>query len=81
MEKKLKLNHDPPKVTTVSFVVENGMQQSPMIEADLILSSYGSHSWDGPTSSTSTNIYGDYGWDGGSSSSQNSDYGSGSWDF
>ncbi len=77
MEKKYKLNYDPPKVTMVSFVVEEGLQMSvrtsgfelPLIDSD---------TWDGPTSSSDANRFGDAGWNNGSS--QGTDvFGTGSW--
>lgn len=77
MQKKLKLNYDPPKVTTVSFVVEDGLQMSVRTSAfDLQL--FEDATWDGPTSDAGSNRFGDAGWSSGSS--QGTDvFGSGSW--
>ena len=80
MDKKYKLNYDPPKVTIVVFRVENGMQQSLTIGSEILLSPFGNNSWDTPSSSSSTIHFGDGDWTGGSSFSNNSSFGSGSWD-
>ena len=77
MEKKYKLNYDPPRVTMVSFVVEEGLQMSvrtsgfelPLLDSD---------TWDGPTSNANANHFGDAGW--GNGTSQGTDvFGTGSW--
>ncbi|MBO7576339.1 MAG: hypothetical protein J6T03_02605 [Bacteroidales bacterium] len=80
MDKKYKLNYDPPKVKTVAFKVENGMQISPTIRTEFLLESFGSDSWDNPSSTSSTNLFGDGDWTGGSSFSNNNSFGSGTWD-
>ncbi|MBO7575857.1 MAG: hypothetical protein IJM74_08615 [Bacteroidales bacterium] len=79
MYKKYKLNYDPPKVKSVTFRVENGMQQSFTIRSEMLLEPFGSDSWDNPSSASSTSPFGDGDWTGGSSFSNNS-FGSGSWD-
>jgi hypothetical protein len=81
MDKKHKLSYNPPKVTSVSFMVEMGLYASQRIEADMMLmESFGSASWDEPSSSTATGHFGDGDWTGGSSFSNNNNFGSGSWD-
>ena len=79
MAKKFKLNYDPPKVKSVTFRVENGMQQSFIIGSEILLDPFESNSWDSPSSSSSTNPFGDGDWTGGSSFTNNS-FSSGSWD-
>ena len=77
MEKKYKLNYDPPKVTVVSFVVEEGLQMSvrttgfepPLFDND---------TWDDPTSNADANHFGDAGWNNGSSQGTDA-FGSGAW--
>lgn len=77
MEKKYKLNYDPPKVTMVSFVVEEGLQMS-VRTSGFELPLFDSDTWDGPTSNTESNRFGDAGWNSGSS--QGTDvFGTGSW--
>ena len=92
MEKKYKLSYDPPKVTMVSFVVEEGLQMS-VRTSGFELPLFDSDTWDGPTSNTNANRFGDAGWntsntnanrfgDAGwnSGSSQGTDvFGTGSW--
>ena len=77
MEKKYKLSYDPPKVTMVSFVVEEGLQMSVRTSGfELLL--FDSDTWDGPTSNANANRFGDAGWNSGSS--QGTDvFGTGSW--
>ena len=81
MDKKNRLYYDPPKVTAVTFMVENGMLGS-IIDppSETLLDAFGDGSWNGPTSSTSTGYFGDGEWAGGSSFSNNSSFGSGTWD-
>ena len=77
MEKKYKLNYDPPRVTMVSFVVEEGLQMSARTDG-FELSLFDSDTWDGPTSNSESNRFGDAGWNSGSS--QGTDvFGTGSW--
>ncbi len=77
MEKKYKLNYDPPKVTMVSFVVEEGLQMS-VRTSGFELPLFDSGTWDGPTSNTESNRFGDARWNSGSS--QGTDvFGTGSW--
>ena len=77
MEKKYKLNYDPPKVTMVSFVVEEGLQMS-VRTSGFELPLFDSDTWDGPTSNTEANRFGDAGWNNGSS--QGTDvFGTGAW--
>ena len=80
MNKKFKLNYDPPKVNSVSFMVENGMQQSLIIRTEMLLEPFGNNSWDNPSTSASTGHFGDGDWMGSSSFSNNSSFGSGTWD-
>lgn len=77
MEKKYKLNYDPPRVTMVPFVVEEGLQMSARTDG-FELSLFDSDTWDGPTSNSESNRFGDAGWNSGSS--QGTDvFGTGSW--
>jgi len=80
MEKKYKLNYDPPKVRAVAFQVENGLQLSRTDIDELSMDVFGDGSWDSPSSSSSTSHFGDGDWTGGSSFSNNSSFGTGSWD-
>lgn len=81
MEKRYKLNYDPPKVCTVAFRVENGLQLSVTDVDELSMDVFGDGSWDSPSSSSSsTSHFGDGDWTGGSSFSNNSSFGTGSWD-
>ena len=66
MDKKHKFSYNPPKVTTVTFMVENGMLG-------------GNNSWDGATTSSSTSHFGNGEWTGGSSFSNNSSFGNDTW--
>ena len=76
-EKKYKLNYDPPRVTMVSFVVEEGLQMSARTDG-FELSLFDSDTWDGPTSNSESNRFGDAEWNSGSS--QGTDvFGTGSW--
>ncbi len=81
MEKRYKLNYDPPKVRAVAFRVENGLQLSRTDIDELSMDVFGDGSWDSPSSSSSsTSHFGDGDWTGGSSFSNNSSFGTGSWD-
>ena len=81
MDKKHKLSYNPPKVTSVLFKVEYGLQGSHLIEVEMLqMEELGSASWDQPTSSTSTNHFNNGDWTGGSSFSNNNSFGSGTWD-
>ena len=77
MKKKFKLCYDPPKIVSVSFNVENGMQTS--LDTS-ILSPFGDDSWDSPSTSSATSHFGDGDWNSGSSFSNNNSFGSGTWD-
>ena len=77
MKKKYKLNYDPPKVTMVSFVVEEGLQMSARTTG-FELPLFDDDTWDGPTSNANANHFGDAGWNNGSS--QGTDvFGTGAW--
>ena len=77
MEKKYKLNYDPPRVTMVSFVVEEGLQMSVRTDG-FELPLFDNATWDGPSSNSESNRFGDAGWNSGSS--QGTDvFGTGSW--
>ena len=77
MEKKYKLNYDPPKVTMVSFVVEEGLLMSVRTDG-FELPLFDNATWDGPSSNSESNRFGDAGWNSGSS--QGTDvFGTGSW--
>ena len=77
MEKKYKLNYDPPMVTVVSFVVEEGLQMS-VRTSGFELPLFDSDTWDGSTSNSEANRFGDAGWNSGSS--QGTDvFGTGAW--
>ena len=80
MDKKYKLNYDPPKVTIVAFMVENGMQASRMVFLESEFNPFDDASWDETSSSTATGHFSDGNWTGGSSFSNNSSFGSGTWD-
>lgn len=77
MDKKFKLSYDPPKIVSVSFRVENGLQASLTLNP---LTPLGDATWDAPSASSSTSHFGNGDWTGSSSSSSNSTFGSGSWD-
>ena len=77
MDKKFKLSYDPPKIVTVSFIVESGMRTS--LDASLF-TPFVETSWDSPSSSSSTNHFNDGDWSSGSSFSNNNSFGSDSWD-
>jgi len=77
MEKKLKLSYDPPKVTSVTFKVENGMTS--VLDAHTLFD-FGEATWDPASTTSSTNHFGDAGWSSGSSQGTNN-FGSGSWDY
>ena len=77
MEKKYKLNYDPPKVTMVSFVVEEGLQMSVRTDG-FELPLFDNATWDGPTSNSESNRFGDAGWNNGSSQCTEV-FSSGSW--
>ncbi|MBQ9865189.1 MAG: hypothetical protein IJM33_07630 [Bacteroidales bacterium] len=79
MDKKNKLSYEPPKVVAVTFKVEVGQAASQTLAVPP-LSTFGSGSWDDPSSSSSTNVFGNRDWSDGSSSSSNSTFGSRSWD-
>jgi len=77
MEKKLKLNYDPPRVITTSFVVEGGLYMSARTTGfDMPL--FDDDTWDGPTSDANSNRFGDAGWSSGSSQGTD-EFGSGAW--
>lgn len=80
MDKKHKFSYNPPKVTTVTFMVENGMLRS-IIDppSGALLDAFGNDSWDGATTSSSTSHFGNGEWTGGSSFSNNSSFGNDTW--
>ena len=77
MEKKYKLNYDPPRVTMVSFVVEEGLQMSVRTDG-FELPLFDNATWDGPSSNSESNRFGDAGWNSGSSQGTDA-FGSGAW--
>lgn len=79
MDKKNKHNYDPPKVISVVFIVEDGLQASLGIRAGGLLEDFGDSSWDNPSSFTETGLFGDGDWTGGSSFSNNNSFGSDTW--
>ena len=80
MDKIFKHSYKPPKVTVVAFKVENGLQESPIIPlSGALLDSFGSDTWNGSTTSSSTTHFGNDEWSGGSSFSSNSSFGSDTW--
>ena len=80
MDKKFKLNYDPPRVVSIAFKVEDGLQASFEARTGGSLLPFGDASWDNPSTSSSTSLFGNGDWTGGSSFSNNSSFGSGSWD-
>ena len=80
MDKKFKLSYEPPKVTVVAFKVENGLLGSPIVPpSGALLDGFGSDTWNGSTTSSSTDHFGNDAWSGGSSFSSNSSFGSDTW--
>lgn len=78
MDKKFKLSYEPPKLTAVAFKVENAMA-SPL--GAPILSDFNiGQSWDGESSSSSTNPFGNNSWMGDGSSNGTSDFTPNRWD-
>jgi hypothetical protein len=80
MDKKFKLSYDPPRVTAVAFRVENGLQTSiidPPVGA--LLDAFGSDTWDGTNTSSSTSHFDNGAWTSGSSFSSNSSFGNDTW--
>ncbi len=80
MDNKHKQDYEPPKVTIVTFMVENGLQTSQMVFLGSLFTPFDDASWDEPSSSTATGHFGDGNWTGGTSFSNNNSFGSGSWD-
>ncbi len=80
MDKIPKPLYTPPKVTSVAFRVEEGMQQSLTIRTEMMLDAFGNDTWDDPSRAASSSHFGDASWSGGSSFSSNSSFGSGTWD-
>jgi len=72
MDKKYKLNYDPPKLIVVAFKVENGLQASLEARTGGLLHLFSDASWDAPSTSSTTGQFGDGDWTGGSSFSNNS---------
>lgn len=79
MDKKNKHNYDPPKVTSVVFRVEDGLQASLGVRAGGLLEDFRDASWDDPSTSSTTGLFGDGDWTGGSSFSNNNSFGSDTW--
>ena len=80
MDKKFKLSYEPPKVTAVAFKVENGLQGSLLVPlSGALLDGFGNDTWNGTTTTSSTDRFGNDAWSGGSSFSSNSSFGSDTW--